>query len=83
METVHTLHMNFHRPVICHRQVLGALHYLVNCNTEWLILTGDFFQLEVAGASKVSYLVSWCFKPSQPQRITSGQIKEKRAEVQD
>ena len=20
----------------------------------------------------VSYLVSWCFKPSQPQRITSG-----------
>ena len=26
----------------------------------------------VAKIQRVSYLVSWCFKPSQPQRITSG-----------
>ena len=29
--------------------------------------------------SKVSYLVSWCFEPSQPQRITSGLIENKEA----
>ena len=28
-------------------------------------------------AVKVSWLVSWCFEPSQPQRITSGLIAVK------
>ena len=28
-------------------------------------------------ANKMSELVSWCFKPSQPQRITSGLKKKK------
>ena len=30
------------------------------------------------GESKVSWLVSWCLKPSQPQRITSGLSRVRR-----
>ena len=33
---------------------------------------GERTGLEFGKSQRVSYLVSWCFEPSQPQRITSG-----------
>ena len=39
---------------------------------KWEDNIGEWSGLELGKSQRVSYLVSWCFEPSQPQRITSG-----------